>query len=268
MFLQDLGFALLRRWYFVLFGVMVTVAGVFGIYQVVPVSYQATASLVLVPPQTAVIEGENPYLYMGALDQALSVLVVKMNSAEVSEPILQKDPNLSYTLTKDVATTGPIILIESEAPVDTTALSIVNQVLKKVPPNLVEIQDALGVPKNARITVMTIVQNREAEEVTKKQQRMMIAGGAAGLAMTVLATGLMDKLLTRHKQKKLAKKKVRAKIDKHQIRGNQGSPNGTQPTHAVSVAGPEIEKTTRGETDPESEVAGPAHVAQSTLIES
>ncbi|MBV1779209.1 hypothetical protein KRR55_08795 [Paeniglutamicibacter sp. ABSL32-1] len=267
MFLQDLGFALLRRWYFVLFGVLVTVAGVFGIYQVVPVSYQATASLVLVPPQTAVIEGENPYLYMGALDQALSVLVVKMNSAQVSEPILQKDPNLSYALTKDVATTGPIILIESEAPVDTTALSIVNQVLKQVPPNLVEIQDALGVPKDARITAMTIVQNREAEEVTKKQQRMMIAGAAGGLALTVLVTGLMDKLLTRRKQKRMAKRKVRAVAEEHPIEAIQESRKGIQPARSHSAGGPEI-KTTDDGNDPERDVAHPAQVTQSTLIES
>ncbi|WP_411732513.1 hypothetical protein [Paeniglutamicibacter sp.] len=268
MFLQDLGFALLRRWYFVLFGVLVTVAGVFGIYQVVPVSYQATASLVLVPPQTAVIEGENPYLYMGALDQALSVMVVKMNSAEVSEPILQKDPNLSYTLTKDAATTGPIILIESEAPADKTALSIVNEVLKKVPPNLIEIQDALGVPKGARITVMTIVQNREAEEVTKTQQRMMIAGAAGGLAMTILATGLIDKILTRHKKKKLAKKKARAAVENHRIDSNQESTNRPEPAHAASAAGAGVEESTTADAESESDDSVPARVTQSTLIES
>src|SRR5690554_2295684 len=101
MFLQDLGRALLRRWYFVLVGLLATAAGVYGIQQYIPITYKAEASVVLVPPKTAVIEGENPYLYMGALDQAMSVLIVRMNSEIISKAIVGEETDLSYALAKD-----------------------------------------------------------------------------------------------------------------------------------------------------------------------
>lgn len=206
MFLHDLGHALLRRWYLVIVGLLATAAGVYGIQQYIPITYKAEASVVLVPPETAVIEGENPYLYMGGLDQAMSVLIVRMNSDSIAQKILHNDPNLTYNLAKDATTTGPIILIESEAPTGDAALDIVDKLLKSMPPNLVAIQDALGVQENARISVMTIVQDHEATEVTKKQMRMMIAGAGGGVALTLLFTGWIDQMLNKLKVRRAAKK--------------------------------------------------------------
>lgn len=206
MFLHDLGHALLRRWYLVIVGLLATAAGVYGIQQYIPVTYKAEASVVLVPPETAVIEGENPYLYMGGLDQALSVLIVRMNSESIAQQILRDDPDLTYSLAKDATTTGPIVVIESEAPSGEAAIDTVDQLLKSMPPNLVAIQDALGVQKNARISVMTIVQDQESTEVTKKQMRMMIAGAGGGIAFTLLFTGWIDQMLSKLKVRRAAKR--------------------------------------------------------------
>lgn len=202
MFLHDLAVGLLRRWYLVLFGLLVTGVGSYYLFQVVPVTYEATSSVVLVPPATAVIEGENPYLYMGGLDQALSVLTVRMSSPTVADPILHKRSDLNYTIGQDQNTAGPIMLVGAEAGTEEETLKVLGQVVKVIPENLKLLQDQLKIPKNARITAMTIVMDTTAEEVNKKQMRAVLAGGAAGMAITVLGTGLIDRMITRRRARR------------------------------------------------------------------
>ena len=265
MFLQDLGYALLRRWYLVIVGLAITFVSVLGVQQIIPVSYKAQASVVLVPPQTAVVEGENPYLYMGALDQALSVLIVKMNSPQVEEQILRDVPDLAFSLSKDVTTTGPIILIESEGPTERQALDVVGDLLQQLPPNLVQIQDALGVPPDARIAAMTIVQDEKAEELTKKQLRMMIAVAGAGLAATLLATGWIDQLLTTFK----ARRRERKQDDGPE--GSGTSANATSDGSSRSASATDEQESIDGSGTQEPAPAGREHsrgARQNTLIES
>jgi len=266
LFLQDLGYALLRRWYLVVAGLVITVAGVLGIQQLIPVSYKAEASVVLVPPQTAVVEGENPYLYMGALDQALSVLIVKMNSPQVADPILRDVPQLAFTLSKDVTTTGPIILVESEGPTERQAIDVVGDVLQELPPNLVQIQNALGVPTDARISAMTIVQDEKAEEITKKQTRMMIAAAGVGLASTLLITGWVDQLLSKLKARRAGRKPGEGPDGSHDA--NPGDPGGdaAKSTSAADEQAPPHESSAQGPV-PESGVKS-RRAMQSTFIES
>lgn len=203
LFLHDLAKGLLRRWYLVLFGILVTGFGGYMIFQIVPVNYEATSSIVLVPPATAVIEGENPYLYMGGLDQALSVLTVRMSAPLVADPILKDQPGLNFSIGKDVTTTGPIMLVGAEGPTEAQTLQVLDEVIKVVPENLAILQEQLGIPENARITTMTIVTDTKAKEVTKKQMRAFLGVVALGLGTTVLATGLLDRLIMGRKAKRL-----------------------------------------------------------------
>ena len=87
MVLSDMLRSLLRRWYIVVLGVILTVAGVYGAYTVTPVTYSATSTVVLLPPEKSVKDGDNPYLYLGGLGQALNVLVITMNSAASQEEV-------------------------------------------------------------------------------------------------------------------------------------------------------------------------------------
>lgn len=207
---------MLRRWYLVIFGLLVTGVGSYYVFQIVPVTYEAASSVVLVPPATAVIEGENPYLYMGGLDQALSVLTVRMSSPTVADPILHKRTDLTYTIGKDVSTTGPIMLVTTEAGTEAGTLKILDEVVKVIPKNLKLLQDQLNIPGDARITAMTIVTDEIAKESNKKQLRAILAVAAAGTAVTVLGTGLLDRLIMRRTAKKGDSR------DKRTSRGTKG----------------------------------------------
>lgn len=234
MFLHDLGVGLLRRWYLVLFGLLVTGFGAYSLLQVVPVTYEATSSVVLVPPATAVIEGENPYLYMGGLDQALSVLTVRMSSPTVGDPILKKRPGLNYSVGKDVSTAGPIMLVGADGETEAETLKLLEQVTKVIPENLQLLQDQLNIPKNARITAMNIVTDTSAKEVNKKQMRAVLAAIAGGTAVTILGTGLIDRMVMRRKEKRARRSEASADNGKR-----TGKVKKKVPAKAPKIRGPE-----------------------------
>ncbi len=242
MFLQDLGKGLLRRWYMVVLGLGLTLYGAYMVYGVVPLTYKATASIVLVPPATAVVEGENPYLYMGGLDQAMSVLVVKMNSEAISTPLIHKQPGTTYSLDRDISTTGPIMLLTSESTSEAGTLQLLNNVIKVIPENLKTLQDQLKIPDNARITSMNIASDHEAKPQNKDRIRMTLMAVAAGGAATVLLTGLVDRMLMarrRRRPPRIKKRKARRnqQVDAQtQLQLQSGEITAAPPSKAATKA--------------------------------
>lgn len=201
MLLHDLGRGLLRRWYFVVIGILLTACGALLLSSVVPPTHRATARIVLIPPPSLVSSDGNPYLFLGGLEQALGVLTVKLSSNTAGEQILQRYPGGSYSVAKDAVSPGPIMLItaESESPEDT--LNVLDEVLRVVPENLDSMQTQLNIPSSSRITALTIVREDVPTKVLQSQLRAVLGGAALGLSMTVLLTGLLDRLLTSRKQK-------------------------------------------------------------------
>ena len=199
MLLRDLGTGLLRRWYFVVVGVLLTACAALLLSSVVPPTYKGTARVVLLPPASLVTPGGNPYLFLGGLDQALSVLSVRLGSGSVQEEIVKGHAGTGYVAEKDLASSGPIMLITSESESPESSLQMLDDVLKVVPQNLVIMQDQLNVPASSRITAMTIVRENEALIDRKSQLRAVLAAVAVGGCITVLVTGLLDRLITSRK---------------------------------------------------------------------
>lgn len=201
MFVHDLMQGLLRRWYFVLACLLATLSVAAYFYVTTPPTYEANASVVLVPPIAQVEEGSNPFLYMGGLEQALAVLTVRVDSPAVADPILGKNPELTYTVARDTGTAGPIVRITAEGNTAESTLRILNDVVKAMPESMKYLQDELQVAEKVRITVMTIVQDNEAKAVTKKLQRLVLSILGAGILLTILATSLLDRALNARKSR-------------------------------------------------------------------
>ena len=70
-----------------------------------------------------------------------------------------------------------------------------------MPENLEDMQDQLNIPNPSRITALTIVREEATTKVLQSQLRAVLAGAALGLSLTVLLTGLLDRLLTTRKKK-------------------------------------------------------------------
>ncbi|MFJ2617887.1 hypothetical protein [Glutamicibacter sp. NPDC087344] len=202
MFVNDMLRSLIHRWYIVLAGILATAGMVYGAYVMTPVTYQAQATVILLPPEKSVAEGDNPYLYLGGLGQALNVLVISMNSAESQKELVGEQTGVGYALEQDTTTTGPIINITAVAPDSGTTMAILDQVVAQVPKTLVGLQDQLEVQANAQIGIMTLSKDAAPEEQNKKQlQLMAIAAGVGGVG-TLLLAAAVDKLLTRRGAKR------------------------------------------------------------------
>ncbi len=197
MFLRDLYTSVLRRWYFVLSGIIITAILATLVYSEVPVKYEATASVALIPPPTAVISGDNPFLYMGGLEQALGVLTVKLNSPAVRETIESSFPEASYSTARDSSTNGPIILISVSGASEADTLGTLQSVVSAVPTTLADLQDSLSLESSARISSMSLAQDETVTVTNGTRTRALLAVIAFGGAASLMLTGLLDRLLIR-----------------------------------------------------------------------
>ncbi len=197
MYLRDVLHSCLRRWYLLLAALVLTAGGGYLTVGAVSPEYQASASVVLLPPDAVIAVGDNPYLYLGGLDQALGVLQVKMNSPEIAKPI--EAPyvagNGTFAVAKDVTTTGPIMRVTATGDDTKTVLQLLNVVIQSLPPNLLALQQELGVSKSSRITTMVLATDHEAEISHKRQLRALIVVCGGGVVGSVLLVGWLDRLI-------------------------------------------------------------------------
>lgn len=204
MFVRDILISCLRRWYFLVIGLIITGVATYFVFGLVPPTYTAKASVVLIPPTVAVTVGDNPYLYLGGLDQALGVLQVKAASPEVAAPLLDKFPGSSIAITKDATTSGPIMAISVSADTPEQTMALLKSTLALVPATLASLQKDLKVPATSVITSMPLSLDVKPTKVSKKQIQMTAMAGVGGLAATLLLTGFIDRLMSRGKGEKKA----------------------------------------------------------------
>lgn len=209
MYLRDLRRALLRRWYFVIVGLLMVAALGVVTYRVVPATYSASANVVLLPPDTSVAPGANPYLYLGGLTQALDVLTRSINADATSGPILDRHPGAEFEATTD-AGSGPILVVTATAPTAEATLAVLNEVLDAVPVSLVDLQQQLGVGRLSQITSLNLTVDQRATASGRGQIRAVVAVVAIGGAGLVLLIGLLDGLLLARKREQ-----EQARIDAH-----------------------------------------------------
>lgn len=221
MSLADFGKSMLRRWYAVLVCLALTAGGAYFVYQTVPVTYESSASVVLLPPSSLVTDEGNPYLYMGGLDQAVSVLVVKLNSADVAEELVHGDDG--YEIAPDTSSPGPIIGIRTESATPERSARLRDEILDRLPDELEAMQDELSVLETARIHAMTVVSSSEPEVLAKEQMRSLLAVIAVGLGGTVLFTALLDRwmLARKDKPRKKDKEEKGKKVKGKKVRGKR-----------------------------------------------
>jgi len=195
MYLRNLSESLLRRWYLVVAAMCLVAALAALTYVHVAPTYQANASVVLLPPKSTVVVGGNPYLYLGGLSQALDVLTRSIDGDTTREGILGNRQDLDYTVEPDRTTAGPILLVQASGPTVSETLDVLNAVLAVVPVNLRQLQDDLRVATASQITSMTLTVDQKPTIVGKKRLRAVIGVAAIGAGGAVLLIGALDGIL-------------------------------------------------------------------------
>ena len=197
LFFRDLRAGLRRRWYLVIVGVLVTLTAGAAVFRVVPPTYEASASVILVPPDGSIPTGANPYLYMGGLTTTVDVLSRSLSDEQTRRAILGGGKSLDYSATPDPTSAGPILLVKASGPTPQAAMATLKTVVAKVPSTLSHIQSSLGIAYHAAITSMTLTQDDKAKPVQKTRIRATLAATAASAAVVLLLIGLIDGLLLR-----------------------------------------------------------------------
>lgn len=206
MFVRDLILSSLRRWYFLLAGLILTGVATYLVFGMVSPTFEAKASMVLIPPKVAVTVGDNPYLYLGGLDQALGVLQVKVASPSESAALIDRYPGAEVSIGKDATTSGPIISIQVSANDANDTMELLKGAVSLVPKTLSAMQTELKVPDKSMISVLELASDNEPTKVTKKQLQMTMLVAAGGASASLLGTGLLDRLINRRKFKREAKR--------------------------------------------------------------
>lgn len=207
MFVRDMLISCLRRWYFLLAGLIVTGVLTYFAFTMVSPTYEAKASIVLIPPAVAVTVGDNPYLYLGGLEQALGVLQVKAASPEVSGSLLEKFPGSSIAMSKDGTTSGPIMAVTVSAETPEQTMELLNSTLALIPSTLTTLQEELHVPAKSVITAMPLSLDLKPTKISKKQIQMTAMAAVGGLAASLLLTGFIDRLMSREKSARQGKRR-------------------------------------------------------------
>ena len=204
MYLGDLGTSLRRRWRVALAGLAVTAGLCATAAAVVPPTYEAQASVVLLPPAGSAGEGGNPYLQLQGLSQVVDVLTRAMTSQTTVDAVKTAAPTGKFDVAPDWATSGPILIVHATAPSAEVALATMEAALAQVPSKLHALQAALGISQGSQITSLTLTQTAEAKTVQKTRIRAVIAVAGLGLAVSAFVVSLVDSLLLRRSRRRTA----------------------------------------------------------------
>jgi hypothetical protein len=209
MFLSDWR-VLLRRWYIVLVGLSLTAMLGVAVTVVVPAKYQATSSVLFLPPQSdTVAQGGNPFLALGGLETVAGVVARTVSDSTVQDRVKAAGGTGEYTVAPDATAGGPVLLITVEARTPAAALKTLAVVLRQLPQTLAALQTTSGVPQSSLIRSKEITRDPVAKTVLKPLMRAMIAAVAFGLGLTVLGAALIDSLIRRRTRQRRTERRAR-----------------------------------------------------------
>lgn len=204
MFLRDVVMSCVRRWYFLLAGLLIATAGTLAVAAAVPPSYEAKSSVVLIPPKSVIVTGDNPYMYMGGLEQALGVLQTKLSSPDVTVPLIKDLPGAQLTIARDVTTTGPILVVTASADDPASAMRLLSNAGAALPATLSSLQTQMKVPEGSLITSLQLSADSKPSVVNKKQLQYVGLAAAVGVVAALLIVGLLDRWLISRRGKRTA----------------------------------------------------------------
>jgi hypothetical protein len=178
---------LVRRWYIVAAGLLVTLAGAVGVNSLISPSYTAAGSLVLaVPPNLPErAASSNPYLAYGNLAVAARVVASGMNQPSVVRDQRTKGATGDFVVDLDPERSSPIITVNSTARTAAEAIKTVQVVTEGVQQLLADRQKTLGAPQNTWITANSVVVPEEANQAIGSRLRAVSAVLVLGIIGTL-----------------------------------------------------------------------------------
>lgn len=199
MSLSSIWRVLLRRWYVTLFGLVLTVGLAAAGAVLSPATYEAHATILLVPPKTN--QQLNPYLNLGGLQEPSDAISRAVSDTDTTNYVLAHGGSGKYSIARDTSTSGPIILVTADGKSNAVALKTVQLLVDRIGPEFDKLQAAQNVPQGSYITVITLKKDDKAVIQTKSQIRSVISLAAVGIVLTILLVAFAEKTINRRKNK-------------------------------------------------------------------
>lgn len=191
--------ALGRRWYVVVAGILVTGALTYGALISSPPEFHARGLVLLLPSDAAVGKGGNPFLQLSGLEQPAGILVASFSSAPARAEVAERSPTAEYTIGIDDSTRGPVIAVDVTAVSETETMDTLNHLISRIPEELARLQSEVEAPADTAIRSMPLTVDKKADVSRAATIRMVIAALVAGLVGTVAAGYAVDALIQRRR---------------------------------------------------------------------
>ncbi|QAY61964.1 hypothetical protein ET495_00085 [Xylanimonas allomyrinae] len=192
---------ILRRWYIVAIGLVVSVAGSVVVWNTVPPTYERSASLLLMPGADLLPEGaSNPYLYLGSLSTAADILARASAEGLISD-LQHEFPGAEFTIGRDYSTSAPVVSVQVEAPTDGAAAAGVDRAMAGITSTLGAMQDESNIASSERISVQTLYVDGDGTVKQRTRMTALAATGVAVMSLSVVLAALVDAMILRSRRK-------------------------------------------------------------------
>lgn len=214
---------LVRRWYVLLPSLLLVATIAVGAWFAVPPGYSRSATQLLIPGESSIPEGQNPYLYLGGLSPAADVLVRAIGSENVLNDVVDGHPGTEI----EIFTAGngsPIIIIEVTASSNTAAEQVLTTLIDRTATVLDEIQDVENIPDPTRMSVVPVTVDEQSMEQSRSRLLAAFGVGLLGTVIALLVTSLVDGSSRRREDSAYVEASERNDVDaEHGLPGVDGA---------------------------------------------
>jgi capsular polysaccharide biosynthesis protein len=189
---------LLRRWVIVLVGLMVSAGAAFGVYKVVPRSYEATSQVVLLlgPNASSPEVKGSPFIYVpNGLNTLAEVLTLIPNTPEFRASMVSAGFDSSYTI--DLERQSPIVTFTVVSSDPTSTLRTRAELMRRFESDLNRVQREERVPA-WQLAHMRVLEASDYVAVRPGDTfRVAAASGAGCVVLTLLVIAFVERRSTR-----------------------------------------------------------------------
>jgi hypothetical protein len=194
MYFTDAVKVLLRRWYVLLVGLLLTGGAAVGVALVVPTNYEASGNVLFLLPPDAGDQPVNPYLNVPqGLTMSASIVGGVLSTPEMQRDIFDAGSTSEYAVGQEPGTGIPMLYITAADTDPAMAVKTVAEVIRRVDTELERMQTAAGAPSDQRMVTQPFSVTAQAEVVRGAKIRAVAVVGAVGAVLTVLAAFALDR---------------------------------------------------------------------------
>jgi capsular polysaccharide biosynthesis protein len=199
---------LLRRWYFAVPLLLLSILGVFLAAQRVGPDYKANGYVQIIPPPSAgrledpAAKQRPPNQWMDLGYQALATAALLSVTDQTTLEGMQAK-GLSDSVTVTLGERTQLLEIEAVGATPAQASATVQEVIRLIQEEVVALQRPYRVDPQDTITTLVLNNGSGTEVVSSKIKRVLIVAAAAGILMTTALTIAFDSLLRRRAELRL-----------------------------------------------------------------